>query len=278
MHGGEAVEGNAVCLQVAVPAEYAEAERAVAFGEAVCAVKEGDFCAFFDEFAHDGVQELGEQFGRVGVFPFIEVEQVHGGEAADEAFFVARRQHDFGAEVGGVHGHVAVFVDVRAAGIGVVFEEEVGDAGFGFALQDFCPDAAFFGVARFHAFEPGVADADAVVHELDGVAFGVDVQPFVDVAVVDVDVARELAFARGALRDDVDDGVKEFAEVEAAVGFAVVADVAAARADGAEVGAGAAADFAHHADFGGGAHDVVDGVADVAAEAGDGQAARKAEV
>ena len=61
-------------------------------------------------------------------------------------------------------------------------------------------------------------------------------------------------------------------------GFAVVADGAAARADVAEVGAGAAADFAHHADFGGSAHDVVDGVADVAAEAGDGQAAREAEV
>ena len=117
-----------------MPAEDAETERSVAFGEAVRTVKEGDFRAFFDEFAHDGVQELGEQFGRVGVFPFIEVEQVHRGEAADKAFFVARRQHDFGAEVGGVHGHVAVFVDVRAAGIGVVFEEEVGDAGFGFAL------------------------------------------------------------------------------------------------------------------------------------------------
>ena len=144
--------------------------------------------------------------------------------------------------------------------------------------RTFAQTRRFFGVARFHAFEPSVADADAVVHELDGVAFGVDVQPFVDVAVVDVDVARELAFARGTLRDDVDDGVEEFAEVEAAVGFAVVADVAAARADGAEVGAGAAADFAHHADFGSGAHDVVDGVADVAAKAGDGQAAREAEV
>ena len=80
------------------------------------------------------------------------------------------------------------------------------------------------------------------------------------------------------MRDDVDDGVEEFAEVEGAVGFAVVADGAAARADVAEVGAGAAADFAHHADFGGGAHDVVDGVADVAAEAGDGQATAEAEV
>lgn len=278
LHGGEAVEGDAVCLQVAVPAEDAEAERAVAHGEAAGAVKEGDVRAFVDKFAHDGVEELGEDFGRVGVFPFVVVEQVHGGEAADEAFFVAGGQHDFGAEVGGVHGHVAVFVNVRAAGVGVVLEEEIGDAGFGFALQHFCPDAAFFGVARFHGVQPGVADADAVVHELDGVAFGVDVQPFVDVAVVDVDVARELAFARGTLRDDVDDGVEEFAEVEAAVGFAVVADVAAARADGTEVGAGAAADFAHHADFGGGAHDVVDGVADVAAKAGDGQATAEAEV
>ena len=62
-------------------------------------------------------------------------------------------------------------------------------------MQDFRPDAAFVGVARFHVFEPLVADADAVVHELDGVAFGVDVQPFVDVTVVNVDVARELAFA-----------------------------------------------------------------------------------
>ena len=255
-----------------------EAEGAVAFGEGVGAVKEGDVRAFGDEFAHDGVEEAGEGFDGVGVFPFFVVQQVHGGEAADEAFFVAGRQHDFGAEVGSVHSHVVRFVHVRAAGVGVVLEEEVGDAGFGFALQDFRPDAAFVGVARFHVFEPLVADADAVVHELDGVAFGVDVQPFVDVAVVDVDVARELAFARGTLRDDVDDGVEEFAEVEAAVGFAVVADVAAARADGAEVGAGAAADFAHHADFGGGAHDVVDGVADVAAEAGDGQAAAEAEV
>lgn len=134
LHGGEAVEGDAVCLQVAVPAEDAEAKRAVAHGKAARAVKEGNGRAFFDEFAHHRVQELGEQFGRVGVFPFVVVEQVHRGEAADEAFFVARRQHDFGAEVGGVHGHVAVFVDVRAAGVGVVFEEEVGDAGFGFAL------------------------------------------------------------------------------------------------------------------------------------------------
>ena len=89
--------------------------------------------------------------------------------------------YDFGAEVGGVDGQVKRLIDVGAAGVGVVFEEEVGDAGFGFALQDFGPDAAFVGIASFHVFEPLVADADAVVHELDGVAFGVDVQPFVNV-------------------------------------------------------------------------------------------------
>ena len=195
LHGGEAVEGDALRLQVAVPAEDAEAEGAVAFGEAVRAVKEGDVRAFGDEFAHYGVKKAGEGFDGVGVFPFFVVQQVHGGEAADEAFFVAGGQHDFGAEVGGVDGQVERLIDVGAASIGVVFEEEVGDAGFGFALQDFRPDAAFVGVTRFHVFEPLVADADAVVHELDRVAFGVDVQPFVDVTVVDVDVARELAFA-----------------------------------------------------------------------------------
>ena len=278
LHGGEAVEGDAVRLQIAVPAEYAEAERAMALGKTVGAVEERDVGTFFDEFAHHGVEEAGEGFHGVGVFPFIVVEEVHGGEAADEAFVGACREHDFGAEVGGVDRHVKRFVDLGATGVGVVFEEKVGDAGFGAALQYFGPDAAFVGVACFHLIKPGVADAHAVVHELDGVALGVDIEPFVDVAVVDVDIACELAFARGALGDDVDDGVEKFAEVEGAVGFAVVADRTAARADMAEVGTGAAADFAHHADFGGGGHDVVDGVADVAAEAGDGQAAAEAEV
>lgn len=77
LHGGEAVEGDAVCLQVAVPAEDAEAEGAMAHGEAARAVKEGDFRAFFDEFAHYRVEEVDKQFRRVGVFPFVVVEQVH---------------------------------------------------------------------------------------------------------------------------------------------------------------------------------------------------------
>ena len=106
LHGGEAVEGDALRLQVAVPAEDAEAEGAVAFGEAVRAVKEGDVRAFGDEFAHHGVEEAGEGFDGVGVFPFFVVQQVHGGKAADEAFFVAGGQHNFGAEIGGVDGQV----------------------------------------------------------------------------------------------------------------------------------------------------------------------------
>ena len=106
LHGGEAVEGDALRLQVAVPAEDTEAEGTVAFGEAVRAVKEGDVRAFGDEFAHYGVEEAGEGFDGVGVFPFFVVQQVHGGKTADEAFFIAGGQHDFGAEIGGVDGQV----------------------------------------------------------------------------------------------------------------------------------------------------------------------------
>src|SRR5699024_7360741 len=204
--------------QVTVPAEHTETQGAVTFRKPCGAAEVRNVDGFFNEFAHDRVQEVNEELHGVRVFPFVKVQEVHAGQAAHERFIFGDGRHDFTAQVAGADFQALVAVNVGCSAVGVVREHDVGHADLGAGLQDAGPEGAFFGVAGDHFLEPGVTDGHAKEQILNLVPVTPNFQELFHVGVLDRQVGGERATTGGALLGDVDERVEQAHEIHRTFG------------------------------------------------------------
>ena len=105
-----AFQGDSLGLEVAVPAQDPEADGPVALGEAHRPLHVGDALRLLNEVVQHGVQENDQGLHRVRVLPLLVVEEVQGGEAADEALLLRGGEHDLRAEVRRLDGSQVLLI------------------------------------------------------------------------------------------------------------------------------------------------------------------------